>query len=117
MTNFSSEIFLFFCFLFFCSFLFSASKKNNGYQGERGLIIRLYEDKRGERRGSYVEVRLVQQNRVQVLKRYSVGGWSHREPRELGRACGPANQVVPSVGSQHFDWLISRGEALPSSLT
>lgn len=41
-----------------------------------------------ERQGRYVEVRLVQQNRVQDLKRYSVGGCSHREPGEPGRACG-----------------------------
>jgi len=41
--------------------------------------MRTKEERNGE---VIVEVRLVQQNRVQVLKRYSVGGWSHREPGE-----------------------------------
>lgn len=81
------------------------------------LVIRLHEDKKGEDGDVMFEVRLVQQNRVQDLKRYSVGGWSHREPGEPGGACGWPIRFVPSVGSQHFDWLVSRGEALPSSVT
>lgn len=73
---------------------------------------------KAERQGRYVEVRLVQQNRVQEFLKKDI--------QSVGAATGSLENPWEPVasqsgcaigGTQHFDWLISRGGALPSSLT
>lgn len=85
-TTVSSEIFL---VVFFLSFQFSQLQMKV-WVTEVGPSFSDYLRTKAERQGRYVEVRLVQQNRVQefLKKRYSVGGCSYREPGKPMGACG-----------------------------
>lgn len=75
--------------------------------------------KKRKRWGRYVEVRLVQQNRVQDLKRYSVGGWSHRAARRtlLEPVAGQSVLLCHQWAASILIGSSAEEKTLPSSVT
>lgn len=116
MTNVSSEIFF---FLFFVAVLLSQLQKK--IMDNRGRGGSSYYTTWGQKRrdgGRYVEVRLVQQNRVQDFKKIFSRWVEPQGARRAGRSLWPRPiRLCHQRAASIFDWLVSRREALPSSVS
>lgn len=114
-TTVSSDISFSF-FLFFS--VFSASNESMDNRGG-SYFFRLLEDKSRET-GTlcWSGISTAKQSSGVFFKKKIFSRWVQLQGAWMTQlSLRLANQVVPPAGTQHFDWLISRGEALPSSLT